>query len=100
MGSAGKSDGKSSCVGVKRSRKEGVLWLAVENKFVNSCSTSDAYVLSHLGDSRQKVGKCRRISNFDCRSGYSNLVSVKRTGTLLVLRTLAASMNFLGCYMG
>jgi len=60
------------CVLKGRDKKGGVR-LAVDFRYLNSQSQNDAYVLPHLGDLIQKVGKSRYISSFDCRSGYWQL---------------------------
>ena len=47
--------------------------LAVDFRFVNLYSNTDAFVMPHLLDSIQKVGAARYISVFDARSGYWQL---------------------------
>jgi len=58
---------------LKGEDKTGGVRLAIDYRFLNASSTSDAYILPHLGDLIQKVGKKRFISSFDCRSRYWQL---------------------------
>jgi len=56
---------------LKGEDKTGGVRLAIDYRFLNASSTSDAYILPHLGDLIQKVGKKRFNSNFECRSAHS-----------------------------
>jgi len=60
------------CVLIGRNKKGGVR-LAIDYRFLNASSTSDEYILPHLSDLKQKVGKKRFISSFECQSGYWQL---------------------------
>jgi len=60
------------CVLKGRDKKGGVR-LAIDYRFLNASSTSDAYILPHLGDLIQKAGKKRFISSFYCQSDYWQL---------------------------
>ena len=53
--------GKGGCDGVR---------LAVDYRYVNQFTVSDAFPIPEIEDVIQRIGGKRYISNFDCRAGY------------------------------